>query len=274
MTSNDYPRRAQFRRLASDFMGEVALGTMPGHKAVNKFGIAPSGIQTTVTDVWDRANATPTQQIWLAPTAARVHAIDSTSAEDAPGQDGATSLVVYGLPDWDTAETNETIALNGTGSVNTAGSYVIIHRMKCIAQASTVNPGANVGTITATAAVDATVTATILPSNGQTEMAIYGVPSTQKALLYSWYGQIDKTSGQTAASDFILRVNENPNVQTVAFLRKADISVQSTGANSVTRYHDVPQLFPGPCIMKVQGMASGSDIDGEAGFDLVLVTND
>jgi len=54
-----------------DFALQVARDVVTGIGCVSKFGAAPSGIQTTSTDIWSRANATPTQQIWLAPTAAR-----------------------------------------------------------------------------------------------------------------------------------------------------------------------------------------------------------
>ncbi len=257
----------------SNYFSEVALGNIDGRASVNKFGIAPSGVQTTATDIWDRADATPTQQIWLAPTQARIHTIASTSTGDTTGSAGVDTVKVYYLPDWDTAEASETITGNLNAGIAMGESAVIVHRMKAVPQVSSTAVGGNIGTITATAAGDSTVTAVILPGNGQTEMAIYGVPSTHTALLHSWDAQIDKVQGTAASADFILRVNENPNVQTVAFLRKDDISVQSTGTNSREKRHVPPKTFPGPCIIKVQGIASAGDTDGEAGFDLELVTN-
>lgn len=261
-----------------DYFGEVALGNIPGRKSVNKFGAAPNGVQTTKTDIWDRANATPTQQIWLAPTQARVHAIVSSSGSDVVGGVGVGQVIVYGLKNWNEGEISETVTLNGVNPVNTGNAYVIIHRMKVITQASTTNvgggaasPGPNVGTITATAAVDGTVTAAILPGNGQTEMAIYGVPSIQNALMYRWSAQLDRTIGVSTVCDVELRVNENPNIQTVSFLRKDDISLQSTGTSSQERKYGVPYRFSGPCIIKIQAVASTADTDMESEFDLILV---
>lgn len=250
---------------------KVAEGAITGEWGVNKFGAAPNGIQSTATDIWDRADATPTQSIWLAPTAARVHAIVSTSTDDDgnPVGLGARTLRVYGLTSWSaSAETSEDITLNGTGSVNTSNSYVIIHRMKVLTSGAS---GPNVGTITATAAApDSTVTAAILPGNGQTEMAIYGIPSTKTAYLLRWGAQIDKTTAGAVSADFRLMVNETPTTNTTVFLRKGDISLQSTGTSLFDRTYAMPYEIPGPAIIKIQAIGSANDIDGEAGFDLLV----
>jgi len=71
----------------------------------------------------------------------------------------------------------------------------------------------------------------------------------------------------------VLRLNPNPNVQTLAFLRKADISIQSTGTSSENRSMIPPIKFDGPCIIKIQGIASAADVDCEAGFNLEIVDN-
>lgn len=260
-------------RRVSHYFSELSLGNVYGRKSVNKFGAAPNGLQTTITDVWDRADAVTTQQIWLAPTAARIHTIASSSAEDNTDQTGVDSVKIYYLPDWDTAETSEIITGNLTAGIAMNNAAVIIHRMKVIPQATTTGVGGNIGTITATAATDLTITAAILPGNGQTEMAIYGVPSVQTALMHVWNAQVAKAQASPVAADFRLRVNENPDVQTLAFLRKDDMAVHSDGTSSREKPFCPPNIFPGPCIIKVQGIATTEDTDGDAGFDLELVDN-
>ena len=244
-----------------NYFSDLALGNIQGHSAVVKFGAAPSGLQITATDIWERSDSAATQQIWLAPTAKRVHTLASNN-----GGDNGAVIRVWGLPDWDTKETYQDITLpNGTTS-----GEVIIHRMKLLQTAA---HKTLLGTVTATAADDATITAVILPGNGQTEMAIYGVPSVQRALLWSWYAHIDKAIGAAASADFTIRVNEAPNLQTTGYIRKADIATQSTGSSSLVKILHVPQLFAGPCIIKVQGVASAADVDADAGFSLELVDN-
>lgn len=251
----------------TDFALEVARGNVPSITSVNKFGAAPDGIQTTDTDVWSRANSSATQQIWLAPTAARVHAIVSSSTNDNSAGAGARTIRIYGLTTWGTAETSEVVELDGATPVNTASSYVIVHRMKVLTCGAS---GPNVGTITATAASDSTITAVILPTDGQTEMAIYGVPSTQDFYLTRWSCSISKSN--TAYATFKLLVNENPDVQTVAFLRKNDLTTVASGNNSIEKHFFNPIKYPGPCIIKVQGIGNGADVDANAAFDGYLVT--
>lgn len=257
--------------ISSDYALKVARGQISGVTSVNKFGTAPDGIQTTVTDIWSRADSAATQQIWLAPTAARIHALVSTSTNDDgnPVGTGARTIQVTGLTAWNAAETSETVTLDGTTPVNTANSYVIIHRMKVLTCGAS---GPNVGVITATAATDNTITALIAAGDGQTEMAIYGVPSTQDFYMTRWSCGIGKGAAAAVSASFELRVNENPDVQTVAFLRKNDFSVQSNGSTNVEKHFANPIKYAGPCIIKVQAYGSAADIDGKSGFDGYLVT--
>lgn len=256
----------------SDFGLNVSRGLVSGITAVNKFGRAPSGIQTSATDVWSRADATPTQQIWIAPTTARIHAIVSSSASDVAGSTGATSVTVAGLTSWATAEVSETVTLDGVTPVNTVNSYVIIHRMIANASSTTTNVGINVGTITATAATDGTITAVIGVSQGQTQMTIYGVPSTQTFYLTRYFASINDSAASTRV-DVQIRVNENPNTQRLAFINKRDIQLSNQGSSAVSRDLGIPVKLSGPCIIKMQGVANTTDIDCSAGFDGYLITN-
>jgi len=259
-------------QMNTDFALEVSRGNVDGMSTVNKFGAAPNGIQATTTDIWARADATPTQQVWLAPTAARIHTISSDSASDVAAGVGATSVTVWYLPDWDTAETSLTVAGDLNAGISMGVAAVMINRMRVNPQASSTS--ANVGTIIATAADDATITAVILPGDGQTEQAIYGYPSGYKAYLMRWRVGIDKTAGAPATADFEIRMNPNPNTQTLAFIRKQDLAVQSTGSNTTEKiYSASPPCYAGPAILKVTAIGSAADIDGQSDFDLILVAD-
>ena len=82
--------------------------------------------------------------------------------------------------------------MDGTTNVPTLNSYVIIHRMKVLTKGAT---NVNVGVITATADTDGTVTARIDVGRGQSQMAIYGVPSIQTAYVFRFYSNVLKASG-------------------------------------------------------------------------------
>ena len=253
---------------------QVPRGNYSNISELNKFGRAPTGVQTTATDIWDRADATPTQSVWTAPTAARVHAIVSTSDLDgktaAPSSVGARTLRVYGLTSWSAAEVNEDITLDGTTGVNTVNSYVIIYRMKVLTKGGT---NSNVGTITATAASDATVTAQINVGEGQTQMAIFAIPSTQTLYLSLYYGTINKAQGAAATVNFSLLVNPEPDAELVNFLIKNTRGLQSTGASGATWNFDPYFKISGPAIIKVSALASAADVEASAGFDGYVVTN-
>jgi hypothetical protein len=263
----------------NNFNLEVAKGKISGHKSVNKFGAAIDGLQTTQTDIWDRADAAATQPIWLPPTAARIHAIESTLVVDSdvgglnPQSTGARTIRVYGLTSWSTKEVSEVVILDGDDPVNTANSYVIIHRMKVLTAGS---GHINAGDITATAAApDSTVTAQISAGQGQTLMAIYGVPSLQIAYMTQLYINMHQNSnpGTVAEADFHMEVNETPDVDTLLYLTKHTGGVITSGTTHIVHPFNPPKTISGPAIIKIHGTASSNDLYTSAGFDLILVDN-
>ena len=250
------------------FAGAAALGQLPGIKAIGKWGRAPNGVQATSTDIWDRADATPTQQVWTAPTQARVHNVKSAHANDAAAGVGLQTVQVYGLTAWDTPEVSEIVTMNGTTNVATSNAYVIIHRMKAITWGSS---GPNVGLITATAVTDATITAVILAGIGQTRMAIYGIASGQKLVLDHYYASILATGGATVSVDIALEVNSIPDTQLAGFVTKHETAVTKDGTGSHSHQFTPPFVATGPAIIKVTATASTADTDLMAGFGGIVV---
>lgn len=260
------------RDLSADLMLDIAKGNVEGHSAVIKFGRSTNVDSGVATDIWDRANATDDQDIWVAPTVARQHVITSTSASDDgdPVGVGARTLTACGLIDWDTKEVCETATLQGTFSVTTTNSFVIIHRMFVVTKGAT---DVNVGVITATALTDGTVTAQINAGQGQTQMAIRGIPSVQTFYIISYDASFNKSGGATGAVNISLLVNPEPDSELTNFLTKDTQAVISTG-NSLVNHPFMPYFqVLGPAIVKVQGDGSVANIDISAGLGGILVDN-
>ncbi len=248
----------------------VSSGNIPGQKSVNKFGRTQNADSGIETDIWNRANATDNQAIWVAPTTARIHTIASDSAADAVGGSGTSSVLVYYLPDWDTTEQTELISGDLNAGIAMSNESVIIHRMESIPQASSLI--ANAGKITATAATDGTVTAQMEVGKGQTEMAIYGIPSTQTAYMGRLYGNEIAAAGGSEAKVTLL-FNPNPDVQTVAFLTKHTFGIRGGGTSALTINYFTLKIFPGPGILKLNVITDSADMDISGGYDLIVKDN-
>lgn len=254
----------------NDFLLEVSRGNVPGFFPVNKFGNNIEIDSGVTADVWDGGHTGDVSLLWVAPTQARTHTIASTSASDTDGGAGARRLELFGLADWDTAEISEEIVMNTGSPPVTTNSYVIIHRMKVLTKGAT---GVNVGTITATATGDATVTAKIRPNQGQTQMAIYGIPSIQSAFMGRLYGNVNKSGGAAGLIDCTLRVNPEPQNELTNFLVKQTFGLQTVGTSALTINYYVPKIIAGPAIIKIQALSGTDNMDLSAGFDMVVVNN-
>jgi hypothetical protein len=272
-TRTNWKTNAQNAVATSDVALEIAKGNIVGHSCVNKFGHAHDGIQlNTPTDIWDRADSSDTQNIWVAPLQARTHTISSDSSnDDGPSGVGARNIRIFGLTDWESKEVSEDIVMDGAGTNAqvTSNAYVIIHRMFVVQSGGT---DINTGTITATATTDGTVTAQINPLRGQTEMAIYGLPSIQTAYMTSYYA----SSAETAnfVMDLSLLVNRDPVAQLTDFLTKGSMTLSNSGPSYFQHYYNPYFGIPGPAIIKMQATSSFDNTDATGGFDLILTDNE
>jgi hypothetical protein len=251
---------------------EISIGNVPGRYPVNKFGLTSNADANVITDVWDA----PAQPVWLAPTAPRIHEIlsDNDADSDTGGAvaqgAGLRTLRIWGLQTWDTRETSEDIIMDGTDGTDTVNSYVIIHRMEKITCGGSVP---NIGTITAVAAVDGTITARINPIKGQTLMAILGVPSVQNFYMNNFSASIARASPVSAESGVIVRYNGEVKSNLLAFVFKHTSALNEDGTVANNRPFNPPKEFEGPCIIKMALTAKDNDTNGDASFDGVLVDN-
>ena len=168
---------------------EVARGNISGQSMITKFGYNADIDTAAAEDVFGQGGT------YVAPTQARVHDISSSSANDTSAGTGARTVLVRGI-DSNYNSVSETIILNGVGNVATVNSYHI-HLMQVITVGST---GSNVGTISATAQTDATVTCTIEPTNNQSTSSIYMVPTGYKGYIMKIRARMGNTISNTSAN--------------------------------------------------------------------------
>jgi len=249
---------------------EIAEGHVHGHAPVFKFGRNSNIANATTADIWDGGAVGGESLIWVAPTVARIHNISSDNAADTAAGGGCRTLTIYGLTDWDTPEVSETVTMNGTSDVATANAYVIIHRLSCTTWGAT---DVNVGTLSATAVTDGTVTAQIGAGNGQTQMVVYGIPSTQSLYVFNATAVANKGSGSSATGDMRMLYNPRPDIYPPIF-KTVDLSGISSDTSGVSRAYPIPVRMTGPAILKIQIDSNANGFDISAAINAVLVDND
>jgi hypothetical protein len=130
----------------------------------------------------------------------------------------------------------------------------------------------NVGTLTATALADDTITAQINPGAGQTEMAIYCIPSVQTAYMGFMMPTLSDAVGTGEVLIEIL-YNPEPDVELLNFVSKSMFSLRAGGQSGIPIPFWVPRKFSGPGILKVQATGTLNDLAVSAMFDLILIDN-
>jgi hypothetical protein len=220
-----------------------------------------------LTDIWDRANPTDDQPIWVAPTQARTHQIVSTDAGDTLVGGGARTVEIRGLPSWGQIEVTETIELNGTSNVATVNQYVIIHRMEVKTNGAT---NINIGNIKATADTDSSVTAQINAGKGQTQMVVYGVPSTKISYIRYPYANLILDKGKDSDVEVDILINTTPDVEILHYTTKFVIGLRGEGDSGWQQAQERYIRQPGPCIIKLQALSDTNNAIVFGGFDVIL----
>jgi len=257
-------------KATDNYFIEAARGNISGHTTINKFGRNTAIGSGVTADIWDGGYTGDVSLIWVAPTAARTHTIASTDANDTTGGSGARTVRITGLTDWDTAQVSEDVTMNTGSPPVTSNSYVIIHRLNVLTKGAT---NSNTGVITATATTDGTITAQINALQGQSQMVIYGIPSTQKLYLGRFYGNANKSGGASGGVDATLLVNPEPDAELTNFVVRHTFGIQTTGTSALTINYYTPKVIVGPAIVKVQCLSGAAGMDVSAGFDGVLIDN-
>ena len=253
----------------SDFYFEVSRGSVSGHTPLLKYG-RNTDLDTVVAgvigrDVWDGGVAGAAD--WVPPTEARIHAIVG-GATDALDDVGAHSIIIFGL-DANYALQQEIRFLHPTDGltpVNTVKLYAMIHRMYVLTAGSA---GKNVADITATAAVDGTVTAMITAGTNQTAMAIFQVPAETTAYLNLTYASLHKKGGAAKLADTALMLKDFGGVWRL----QDSIELSSDSGQTVHNPYKPELKVDELSYIKMVGSPSADGQDISAGFDGVLVAN-
>lgn len=243
----------------------VSIGLVPNTSGVNKFGANPDIDSGAGEDVWDGGNTSPE---WVPPTAARIHDMVSTSANDIVGGTGLRSAGIFGTDaNFDLINEPAPLATNGLVNVPTTLAYTSIFRAFGEEFGSL---RTNAGDITFTAQGDLTLTAQISAGKGQTLMAIYTVPRLHTLYITAWGGDsIITAGGGLSSADLTLFVAENIDTPTWGWRVRDELA--STAPPHV---YNPPLGIPGPAHIRVfADNLSANNSRVKAFFDGVLIQN-
>jgi len=231
-------------------------------RGVTKFGQNTDIDTGTAEDVWTGPTAT-----LVPPTQARIHSLASTdNVDDKAGGDGALTVEVQYL-DTDWLEATEVVTLDGTTPVAMTGAAVFINRM--FVKTAGAN-GINTGVISATAAVDATVSSTIPAGEGQTQQAVYAIPANKHGLVCGLYCSVNPGSpaGVYGTVKFIARADAD-TANAVDLVKRID-GVSDSAPLQVDIGSGLLNRYEGKTILRLRVSVSANNTSVSGGFDVVL----
>lgn len=247
----------------TDYYMEVAQGNIPGHSKVNKFGHNPAA--TTGDDVWGGGGAYA-----FYPTTGQPMEVVSTDGDDADGDTGARTIVVYGLDEnWE--EASETVILAGTTPVNLVNNYTRMFRTVVLTAGSSET---NEGNLIVRIQGGGTQAIYINANDGQTQHAIYTVPAGKTAYFIKGYVGMadDDKNGEVAEFQWQARPN---NGVTGAWAVKGEVGLNNIGSSYWVYEYGVPSGgIPEKTDIRIKVVSSTATLGVVGGFDLILIDNE
>lgn len=250
-----------------DFFLDVSRGLIPGVSEVHVSGENDEIDSGVTADLWDGGITVASggaSLLWVPPTAARIHQIVSSSANDDVGQSGVTEIHVEGL-DSNFNLISELVTMNGTTNVATVNSYIMIYDLHATKPDS--DTVTNVGIIKATADTDSTVTIRMNVGNNHSQHGIYQIPANHTAYMFDFTGHILRAGGTGALADIVLLHRPFGEL----WQKIEGTGVESAGSSDFEETFMPPLPFKEKEWIKMQATSGTNNAAISGGFDLVLV---
>lgn len=189
--------------LSTDFYAEVRKGKVTGHEIIHKFGHNPSLNSATV---WEGVHLQSTTYNFLtAATTVRVKA-GGDAADDAAGL-GAQSITIEGLGSSLTAISEDLATAGASASSATSASFWRVNRIFVSDLKAGTYGGANTASIVLENSAGGTDLISIFTGYGQSQHALYSVPTGKTAYFLSSHVTIDTNK----SADFRVMTREALN---------------------------------------------------------------
>ena len=204
----------------------------------------------TVETIW------PNGGIYAWPTQARTIGLVSDSANDDAAGTGARVVRVEGL-DANGDLYEEDIDMDGTTAVSKSQPLLAVNKLTVI---ETGTGRANAGTITATAATDNTVSATIPVGKNQSLQCVMMVPNDRDFLLRSYYGNLRDVN---ASINVELKINIGDGI----FRTVHTVTARLGGSSFVEKIFSDGMKIPAGSQIRLDAGVTADNVATSGGFE-------
>ncbi len=252
MIKQEYPGFARSLNIFS----EIGFQNVLQYDHIRKFGLNPDTDASPDEDVWDLGG------LYVFPDDADVAmTVSSSSTDDDDGGSGAENVSIIGL-DADGLVKRVSAVMDGQIEV-TIGVFSRVFRIKVMG--TQINTGIiYVGSGTVTTGVPANKFAAVLAGIGQTQMAIFTVPSNMEGELVHWDGTLQGVGTKSAELSPMYRE------QGQLLLPKDNKHLAQNGATHTDNPYIIGDYLAPMTDVLIRANSADADLSVSAGFDIIL----